>query len=586
MDDQKIENLLNLALETPEAEREKSLELDVGYNTQERTWDVVIKYQGRLDDLGEDVTITPLMGGYAVITLPQSALSRLAAHPSVEYIEKPKRLYFAVAQGRAASCIQPLQTARFDLRGQGVLVAVIDSGVDYTHPDFRNGDGSSRILFLWDQTGSGIPPRGYNRGREYTKEELDASLRGETGPIPERDDSGHGTAVLGIAAGNGRSSGGRYAGVATESPLIIVKLGVPDPAGFPRTTELMQAVDYAVKKSLELNMPMAINLSFGNVYGSHRGDSLLETYLDNVANVGRTVIVIGTGNEGNTGGHQSGTLVQDQVTEIEFAVGDPETVMNLQLWKNYVDEFQVYIIHPNGRTVGPIGGSRGGGNTAAVGERGGGIASERYLLGGTELLTYYGAPSPYQPTQEIYIDFLPQNTYIDSGIWRLRLVPERIVDGRYDLWMPSAQALNRDTRFLQATVDTTLTIPSTAARGIAVGAYDSHRMAYASFSGRGNTLDTLRIRPDLVAPGVDIDTTAAGGGYAAVTGTSFAAPFVTGSAALLMQWGITEGNDPYLYGEKVKAYLRRGARPLPGFAEFPNPQVGYGALCVRDSLPG
>ena len=162
----------------------------------------------------------------------------------------------------------------------------------------------------------------------------------------------------------------------------------------------------------------------------------------------------------------------------------------------------------------------------------------------------------------------------------------RLVTGRYDLWLPAQAALNPATRFLLPTADTTLTIPSTAAGVISVGAYNDSYLSYADFSGRGYTRTDNQIKPDLVAPGVDIVTVQKGGGYAAVTGTSFATPFVSGSAALLMEWGIVRGNDPFLYGEKVKAYLIRGARQLPGFEEFPNPTVGYGALCVRDSLPG
>ncbi|MCC8103966.1 MAG: S8 family serine peptidase [Clostridiales bacterium] len=151
--------------------------------------------------------------------------------------------------------------------------------------------------------------------------------------------------------------------------------------------------------------------------------------------------------------------------------------------------------------------------------------------------------------------------------------------------MPEGRVRNDGTRFLNSTPDTTMTIPSTAAGVIAVGAYDARRDAYAPFSGRGWPDTQYQNRPDLVAPGVDVMTTAVGGGYVSVSGTSFAAPFVTGAAALLMEWGILRGNDPYLYGEKVRACLHRGARQLPGYSEWPNNQAGYGALCVRDSLP-
>ena len=183
------------------------------------------------------------------------------------------------------------------------------------------------------------------------------------------------------------------------------------------------------------------------------------------------------------------------------------------------------------------------------------------------------------------MEFLPKNRYVESGIWKFTLIPEHIVEGRFDLWLPSAGVLNRATRFLRPTPDTTLTVPATALRPVSVGAYDDSLRIYAPFSGRGYTREYEITKPDLAAPGVGIVTTQKGGGYAPVTGTSFAAPFVTGAAALLMEWGIVRGNDPYLYGDKVKAYLRKGARELPGESRYPNPQIGYGALCAADSLP-
>lgn len=288
---------------------------------------------------------------------------------------------------------------------------------------------------------------------------------------------------------------------------------------------------------------------------------MLETYLSMMANRWKNVIVAGTGNEGNSGGHFAGKLGEREEQVIEFTVSAFEPTLNLQLWKNYADGFRVTIVHPNGQTAGPLGGEAG---------------TARYRLGNTNLLVYYGEPSPYQGLQEIYIDFLAADTYIDSGIWRIILTPQRIVSGEYQLWMPDSRARNDNTHFLQPTPDTTLTIPSTAPGVIAVGAYDARRMTYASFSGRGWETEPFFNRPDLAAPGVDITTTTSGGGYVSVTGTSFAAPFVTGAAALMMQWGIVEGNDPYLYGEKLRVSLNRGARQLTAEAVYPNPRIGYG----------
>ena len=319
-----------------------------------------------------------------------------------------------------------------------------------------------------------------------------------------------------------------------------------------------------------MNRPLAVNISFGNTYGSHDGTSLLETFINDMSGIGRNVIVAGTGNEGTGAGHRAGSLVMGQEENAQLSIAPYETGMGVQLWKSYVDQFSIRLVTPSGEIIGPID-SRLGPQTL------------RY--GGTQILIYYGKPSPFSRAQEVYFDFLPVRDYLDSGIWTFRLTPERIVTGRYDMWLPSRGILNPSTRFLRPVPETTLTIPSTAANVISVGAYDDSYRAYADFSGRGFTRQTGQVKPDLAAPGVDIVTARRGGGYEAVTGTSFAAPFVTGSAALLMQWGILQGNDPCLYGEKVKAYFTRGARHLPGYDVWPNERLGYGTLCVRDSLP-
>lgn len=580
MASQKIENQLNLAIDATEEEREKSLDLDVGYNPIDREWDLIIKYSGSLERVRSLASqVVELQNEYAIITILESRIDELAKMVEVEYIEKPKRLFFQVANGRRVSCIDSVQDTRFALFGQGILVAVIDSGIDYASQDFRRPDGTTRIRALWDQSlapGEGRkPPAGYAIGAEYTKEQIDEALsqptqQGRMEMVPSMDTSGHGTAVAGIAAGNGRDSGGQYAGVAPESELLVVKLGNPRQEGFPRTTELMQGIDYAIRKALEFQMPVAINISFGNTYGAHDGTSLLERFIDDISNIWKNCICIGTGNEAASAGHTSGTLKEDEETIIQLGVQERQPSLNVQIWKEYTDVVDISIINPSGVAIGPF---------KEI------LGPQRYTVGQTEILLYYGEPSPYSTSQEIYIEMIPRESYITGGVWQIILTPREVVSGRFQLWLPSETVLNQGTGFLFPTDSTTLTIPSTASRAIAVGAYNSLTFSYAEFSGRGYTGEQQQVKPDLVAPGVSITTTVAGGGYAQFTGTSFAAPFVTGSAALLMEWGIVRGNDNYLYGEKVKAYLRRGAKPLPGFIQYPNPQAGYGALCVRDSLP-
>ena len=604
MDSQKNENLLNLALDTPVSERERSLELNVGFNTQEQTWEVIVKYHGSLQELAQrGIVVEELIAGYAILTVPESQMDILASTEQIEYVEKPKRLFFSDLAGNTASCYAPGSQLFASLTGRGVLVAVIDSGISYWNQDFRNGDGTTRIRYLWDQV----------LGQEFSREQINEALA--TGSrqqaerlVPSIDTTGHGTAVAGIAAGGGGMGGIAYAGVARECDLLIVRLGTPRTESFPRTTELMRALAYTVNKAIELRMPVAINLSFGNTYGAHNGTSLLERFLDNVSEIGRNVICVGSGNEGASGGHVGGSVavtgqrsggtstgqfvggmtgtvntidarVTANMTRVELVIGNYETALNVQLWKEYTDRYTVIMVSPTGDYLVV--------DTDQPGK-------QIYQLGQTKILLYNGEPAPYLTSQEIYFDLLPAGNgrYIDSGIWTFLLDPIITVTGNYTFYLPSGTVRSDNTRFVRPTPDVTLTIPSTASKVITVGAYNPVYEAYADFSGRGylyqeqvnsRTSDSF-VKPDLVAPGVGVIAPDRNNGYSPVTGTSFAAPFVTGAAALLMQWGIVEGNDPYLYGEKVKAYLRRGAQPIRGETEYPNSRVGYGALCINSSL--
>lgn len=575
MTSQKIENLLNLALDATGTERLRSVNLQVGYNEMTNTWDVIILYSGTLERVSETAeSVTPLLKNFAIVRIREENIEKLASLEEVIYIEKPKRLFFEVADGRRVSCIDAVQTPRFRLTGKGVLIGVIDSGIEYANADFRQEDGATRIRFLWDQTVEGTPPEGYRIGSEFSAEQINEALQQPNRTmrlqkVPSVDISGHGTAVAGVAAGNGKNSGGRYRGTAPDAELIIVKLGNPGGVGFPRTAELMQAVDYIVQKAEMLQMPVSVNISFGNTYGAHNGTSLPERFLDAAAQIGRTLISVGTGNEGAEAGHTSGFVREGEETSVPLGVQERQGAFSLQIWTDYTDVIGVTIKTPSGERVGPIREVMG---------------TQRFLTGKTEILLYYGEPSPYSGLNEIFLEFLPVDDYVNSGEWNIILVPEQIVTGRFEMWLPASYTLNEGTVFFYPTEELTLTIPSTASRVLTVAAYDADTMSYADFSGRGRKSQNNQ-KPDLAAPGVNVVSVQGEEGYASFTGTSFAAPFASGGAALLMEWGITEKNDLFLYGEKAKAFLRRGARELPGYDSWPNNQLGYGALCIRDSIP-
>lgn len=441
------------------------------------------------------------------------------------------------------------------------------------HPVFRNADGTTRILKIWDQSINGRPPEGYRIGSVYDAESINQAILAAPAErysiVPTTDYSGHGTHVAGIMAGNFAQNRNNSIGIATKSPIIAVKLGKAEQGGYPLTSELMQAVDFVIKQSQEYGMPVAINLSYGNTYGSHDGTSLVETFIDAVIQQWKSVICIGAGNEGSAAGHTSGTLTMNGIEKIQLTVGGYQQAFSIQIWKQYQDKFDIYLRGAVGSNYVLINSSSG---------------TARYNIDNSTILVYYGEPSPYSPFQEIYIDIIPNGDYVTEGIWQIELVPVRIVNGAFDMWLPASQVLSTSTGFVRPNPDTTLTIPSTALGAITVGGYDSRNMSIADFSGRGYTRLVNIIKPDLVAPAVDISSSEPGGGMGTRSGTSMATPFVTGSAALLMEWGIVRGNDRYLYGEKVKSYLISGARGLPG-EPVPSPRQGWGALCVRDSIP-
>lgn len=559
---QKQEDLLTISLEVSEEERKKSPDLQAGFSDDGEQVELIVRYVGDISVISgiyPEVEVTQLLSGYAIITTPKQYVNEISSYENIEYVEKPKLLYFDLSVSKSASCINQLQQGLnnpYKLTGAGTIVCIIDSGIDLRNKEFTDASGNTRIIDIWDQTKDKFLSG--DEVREYI-DQLQ-SLPVNAVQQTAADTIGHGTSVARIACGNN--------GVASSADIIIVKMGFSRSSSFPRTTQLMRAIDYCIRKGIEYNKPIAINISYGSNYGDHTGTSLLENYIDDVSNVWKSSICIGSGNEGNAATHTYGVLSDDTETEIELAVSAYETSVNIQIWKDYADEFDVEIITPSGRNLGKIGGYN---------------RLNRSVAENTTVLTYYGEPSPYSMSQEIYIDMIPVDNYIQSGIWRIKLIPVDIKTGRFDMWLPAVGALNEGTGFTNPKEILTITIPATSSNSITVGAYNAMTDTFASFSGSGYVMETgaaIIVKPDLVAPGVAIKLDE----NTSVTGTSFAVPFVTGGAALLMEWGIVRNNDAYLYAEKLKAYLIKGARKLPG-EPVPSDRTGWGALCVKNSIP-
>lgn len=561
--DEKFENQLNLALDLDEEEREKSEDLDAGYDKVTGKWEVIFRYTGQLDTIKRTDTtvIEPLSMGYAIAYIKENELDTFSRNEQVIFIEKPKNLLLNRQASIAASCMLSVKNPPLSLNGRGVFVAVIDTGIDIFHPDFIDENRNTKIYELWDQTVSGVPPSPFVNGNVYTREEINEVLHTQNGRqiFESRDNSGHGTHVASICAGR--------KGVAPEAELIVVKLGDTKEQGFPRTTQLMTALQYVLDRASKLRKPVAINISYGHNYGDHRGNSLLETFISQIASQWKCAICIGTGNEGNSGRHKQGRVTR-QAEQIIFDIAPFEQNLNLQIWKDFVDEYKIILSSPSGISY------------EITDQQG----KSRYIYKNTTVFVYNGYPTPYNARQEIYFSFIPiEGNYIESGQWKIEISPIDIKNGEYQMWLPVSAGSNQETRFLEPDKVFTLTIPSTARNVISVGAYDVRYQTYADFSGRGDQKFCVD-KPDLVAPGVGILAAAPGGGESVLSGTSMAAPFVTGSAALLMEWGIVKGNDPYLYGERMKAYFHKGARKMNGFNTYPSNEIGYGRLCTAESL--
>lgn len=610
---QKIENLLNVSLDATREELESSESLSTGFNWRDNTWEIIVRYTGNLENIkaNYNVYVRELLFNYAIIVTDKATIELISQEPQIVYVEKPKSLYFQLERAKSAACASNVRVGQPGaygyknisrninesisentsgnigsgqtghgiggiadngiqyLSGKGVITAIIDTGIDIYSSEFRNADGSTRILDIYDQT----------LQREYSAADIDAFIgkdrnvytgrdisQEENEGIPAFDNIQHGTNVAVIACGK--------SGVAYESDIIVVKMGYSYNNQFPRTTSLMDAIDYIIRKAMEYNRPVAINISYGMNYGDHNGNTLLESYINAAASGYKCSICIGSGNEADKAVHYGGTIKNAQTDTVEIAVGEYQSSIDIQIWKYYWDDIRVTLISPDG--------------TERVIVTHGKIS--RYTLGGTNVISLSGEPSPYNLYQEIYINLQLQGSYITSGIWKIQLYGENVRQGTYNIWLPASVSLNGATGVIRPVAYDTITIPATAGGCISVGAYNSYTGAYAAFSGRGSALTdvlTAGIKPDILAPGVDISIrrdTRQGVVYTSVTGTSYATPFVTGAAALLMQWGIVMGNDRFMYGEKLKAYLRSGARQLDGVTHTPNPITGYGALCVEDSI--
>lgn len=533
----KIEGLLELSIDTPKEVRDKIPDLGA-YDTGDNRFEVVfraVRYPEEFAALHPDVSITELLGGFYIAWLSPEEIEDLASYSQVLYIEKPRNMIEELYSSISVSCINQAKESFAlggpQLTGRGVLVGIVDTGIDITSDEFINEDNTTRILWYWNQ-----------EDNTFLDETMINSIL--AGEYEYDNQSGsnisHGQDVAVIAAGK--------SGVASESRLIVVKLSRLSGTGFLRSTSLMKGVDFCIRKAIEYSLPIAVNVSFGTNYGDHLGNSLLEQYFDTASFLYKCNICVGVGNEGEGRTHYYGELNSFDTFDIELGVGRFETGISFSLWKNYVDECDCFLISPSG------------------------IPRKMHRF----------VPGPIGEMEEFFGFIYSDSGYIEDGVWTIRIESGRILDGSFNIWLQDSSTIKRNTGFLRPSPDFTFTIPSTARRVISVGAYDVSLETVATFSGRGEVINNgLRLysKPEIIAPGKDIFIESS---KRIVSGTSYATPLVTGSIALMMEWGITRKNDLLMYGDRVKVMLEKGA--LRQDMAYPTVSTGFGRLCLYRSL--
>ena len=517
--------------------------------------DNFLRFKNSVDAIGAKVE--DLGCGFGILIIKVNDLNRIIELEGLQYIELPKILYTSAYDSNRASCI-PSVWNNYNLTGEGILVGFLDTGIDYTHNAFKDDEGNTRIEYIYD----------LENGVVYDKNKINEALKSEDpfSIVPEIDLSGHGTHVAGIACAGGNINFDNY-GVAYKSSIAMVKITGENSLRAALSTQLMRGLKFLMDKSNEINKPLVVNISLSTNDGSHNGSSLLEKYIQTFTQLQKAVIVVAAGNEGNSAHHVGGKMKKEE--DLDLNIGDGEKGIILDFFKPVLVDVSVEVISPTGISTGPMG------------------LSESYkerFVGREKIVVYSTGPKPFDIQGQTTISILPLGDTITSGGWRIIVRKLNNYEGYFDIWLPIAEGLNERTRFLQPSVYNTLGIPATVEGVISVGSYNFLNNNLSAFSGRGVVRPEWLIKPDLVAPGENILSTVEEQGFDTKSGTSMAAPQVSGICALLFEWGIIRNNDPFLYGERIKYYLIKGAKRTIFGEAYPNPDLGYGFVCLDRTM--
>ncbi len=466
-----------------------------------------------------------------------------------------------------------------ELRGKGILMGFVDTGIDYNNPLFKNADNTTRIVALWDQTIPGNPPKSYTYGTVYTEQTINEALQtpNPSDLVPSQDEEGHGTFLAGIAAGNDQTGESGYVGGAPDSSLVIVKLRQarpylkksvlvePDALAF-QDNDIIAGINFLIEIALQERRPLVICLGLGTTYGAHNGTEIIENYINNLTLVADLIFVMAAGNEASSGHHYKGRVESGQSQSLEINVGEDEQGVTLYMWVDIPNRLEVEIKSPLGQVIErvPILSNK----------------TQRFKLNleETTVTITYVAPDYLTGGEKVGIR-LDKPT---PGLWMITVYAKEVLNGVFHMWLPRQGFISSDTRFLKPDPETSLEVIGTQQYGITVGGYDYLDESVYVASGRGPTTQNL-IKPDLIAPSVNIKGPLPGGGFTTYVGTSAAAAITASAAALLMEWAVLKQNLPEMNTRIARSLLVRGAVRQPD-TFYPNPIEGYGRLDLQRSI--
>lgn len=541
--------------------------------------DLLVEYNNnmRVFERYPNATVHIMNERYAIVYIP---VSQLTAQIISQYgfSSLPALFGLTSEQSLEASGVQRLRRIpAFNLRGQGVLIAIIDTGIDYTNPVFRREDGTSKIVAMWDQTidSENQYPQGFFYGTEYTQEQINQALNSDNplNVVPSVDDNGHGTMLAGVAAGR-ENPENNFSGVVPDADLIIIKLKqakqnlrdfflIPDGVDCYQENDLMWATTYAVDISRQLGRPLSICFGLGTSQGSHDGRLALSTMLSIAADFSGISIAVSAGNEGNMRRHYFDTIYPAiGYSIVELNVGEGETGFSMSLWGAAPTTYSVDILSPSGEYI------------PRIVERLRVNREINFIFEDTTIFVDYEMVESQTGDQLILMRF--QNP--TPGIYRLQVYGRGDLIGAFHIWLPMGNFISANTYFVQSNPYTTITTPGNAAVPITVTAYNTDNGILYPGASKGFTRINT-VKPDLAAPGVNIISPNLEQGFSAVTGTGVAAAHVAGISAMLLEWGIVRGAYPGIDTVEIKKFLIRGARRSE-ILEYPNRDWGYGIVDI------